>query len=90
MHALDADLVVVAMGPGVVGTGAALGTTAVEAAPVLDAVAALGGDAVLCVRASQADERPRHRGVSHHVHTVLDLVRTRTTVATVPQADLRP
>jgi hypothetical protein len=88
VHALDADLVVVAMGPGVVGTGAALGTTAVEAAPVLDAVAALGGDAVLCVRASQADERPRHRGVSHHVHTVLDLVRTRTTVATVPQADL--
>jgi hypothetical protein len=89
VHVLDADLVIVAMGPGVVGTGAALGTTAVEAAPVLDAAAALGGDPVLCVRASQADERERHRGVSHHVQTVLDLTRTRITVATVPTADLQ-
>ncbi len=88
VHVLDADLVVVAMGPGVVGTGAALGTTAVEAAAVLDAAVALGGDAVCCVRASGADARPRHRGVSHHVSTVLDLVRSRVTVATVPEADI--
>jgi hypothetical protein len=88
VHALDADLVVVAMGPGVVGTGAALGTTAVEAAAVLDAAAALGGDPVMCVRASLADERDRHRGVSHHVTTVLDLVRSRVAVATVPGAPL--
>ena len=88
VHALDADLVIVAMGPGVVGTGAALGTTAVEAAAVLDAAAALGGDPILCVRASGADERERHRGVSHHVSTVLDLTRSRVTVATVLQAPL--
>ena len=88
VHALDADLVVVAMGPGVVGTGAALGTTAVEAAAVLDFAAALGGDPILCVRASQADARERHRGVSHHVTTVLDLLRSRVTVPTVPQAPL--
>lgn len=88
VHALDADLVVVAMGPGVVGTGAALGTTAVEAAAVLDAAAALGGDPILCVRASGADERERHRGVSHHVSTVLDLTRSRVTVAAVLGAPL--
>lgn len=88
VHALDADLVIVAMGPGVVGTGAALGTTAVEAAAVLDAAAALGGDPICCVRASEADARDRHRGVSHHVTTVLDLTRSRTTVATVPGAEL--
>jgi hypothetical protein len=88
VHALDADLVIVAMGPGVVGTGAALGTTAVEAAAVLDAAAALGGDPILCVLASGADERERHRGVSHHVSTVLDLTRSRVTVATVLQAPL--
>lgn len=88
VHALDADLVVVAMGPGVVGTGAALGTTAVEAAAVLDATVALGGDPICCVRASEVDPRPRHRGVSHHVSTVLDLTRSRATVATVADAAL--
>lgn len=88
VHRLDADLVVVAMGPGVVGTGAPLGTTAVEAAAVLDAAAALGGDPILCVRASEADLRARHRGVSHHAATVLDLARSRATVATVPGAVL--
>jgi len=88
VHALDADLVIAAMGPGVVGTGAALGTTAVEAAAVLDAAAALGADPVLCVRASSADPRDRHRGVSHHVTTVLDLTRSRVTVPTVLGAEL--
>jgi Protein of unknown function (DUF3866) len=88
VQVLDADLVVAAMGPGVVGTGAALGTTAVEAAAVLDAAAALGGDPILCVRASGADERDRHRGVSHHVSTVLDLTRSRVTVPVVPEATL--
>jgi len=86
VHALDADLVVVAMGPGVVGTGAPLGTTAVEAAAALDAAAALGGDPICCVRASEADARDRHRGVSHHVTTVLDLTRSRVTVAAVEGA----
>lgn len=88
VHALDADLVIAAMGPGVVGTGARLGTTAVEAAALLDAATALGGEPICCVRASGADERSRHRGVSHHVSTVLDLTRSRVTVATVPGADL--
>jgi hypothetical protein len=88
VHALDADLVIAAMGPGVVGTGAPLGTTAVEAAAVLDAAAALGGDPIACVRASEADARDRHRGVSHHVSTVLDLTRSRVTVATVLGAEL--
>lgn len=88
VHALDADLVIVAMGPGVVGTGAPLGTTAVEAAAVLDAASALGGDPICCVRASEADARARHRGISHHASTVLDLTRSRVTVATVAGAEL--
>ena len=69
VHVLRADAVVVGMGPGVVGTGTALGTTAIEVAPVLDAVAHLGGEPVLCVRASDGDARPRHRGISHHTAT---------------------
>ncbi|HEY7938468.1 MAG TPA: DUF3866 family protein [Acidimicrobiales bacterium] len=84
-HHLDADVAVVAMGPGVVGTESELGTSALEAGPVLDTAAALGGRPVLCVRASGVDARPRHRGVSHHALTVLDLVRSPVDVP-VPQA----
>ncbi|MCP4436255.1 MAG: DUF3866 family protein [Actinomycetia bacterium] len=82
-HVLEADAVVVAMGPGVVGTSSALGTTSVEAAGLLDTVQRLGGRPVLCVRCSEADERERHRGVSHHVHTALSLTHCRPVVADV-------
>jgi hypothetical protein len=75
-HVAEADLVIVGMGPGVVGTASALGTTAVEAAGILDGVTALGGRAGLCVRASEADGRRRHQGVSHHVAAVLRLVQS--------------
>jgi hypothetical protein len=70
---LDAEVCIVAMGPGVVGTGSDLGTTATEAAWTLDATAALAGRPVLCVRASSADLRDRHRGVSHHTATAMRL-----------------
>lgn len=83
-HDAGAQMIVVGMGPGVVGTGHRLGTTALEAAPVLDTAAALGGDPVLCVRASQGDGRERHRGLSHHTATVLDLVRSAVTVPVTP------
>jgi hypothetical protein len=73
-HLTGADVIVVGMGPGVVGTGSSLGTTATEAAAVLDAAAALGGRPILCARLSDADPRDRHRGTSHHTRTVLDLV----------------
>jgi hypothetical protein len=75
-HVALADVAVVAMGPGVVGTGTSLGTTAVEAAAALDTAAALGGHPILCRRVSEADPRDRHRGTSHHTTTVLDLVRS--------------
>jgi hypothetical protein len=75
-HLAGADVAVVGMGPGVVGTGSTLGTTAVEAAAVLDAAATLGGCPILCVRASDGDPRERHRGTSHHTRTVLELVRS--------------
>ncbi len=88
-HDAGADLVVVGMGPGVVGTGHRLGTTALEAAPIMDTTAALGGEPILCVRASEGDTRPRHRGVSHHTTTVLDLVRSAVTVPVTAVIDDR-
>jgi hypothetical protein len=80
----SADVVVVGMGPGVVGTGTTLGNSAVEAAWALDAGAARGGTPVLAVRASDADGRDRHRGVSHHTATVARFASCRPWVAAVP------
>jgi uncharacterized protein DUF3866 len=79
-HVQHADLVVVGMAPGVVGSGSPLGTTAVEVAGILDAVAALGGDPIAVLRMSSGDPRPRHQGVSHHTSTVLQLTRSTVTV----------
>lgn len=81
-HAVGADAAVVAMGPGVVGTGTALGFTAMEQGQVLDAAVALGGRAIACLRISFADGRPRHRGLSHHDVTALTTAaRERATLA---------
>ena len=77
---LGADVVVVAMGPGSVGTGTTLGFSALEAAPALDAAEALGGRPVAVCRFSSADPRPRHSGVSHHTLTTLRVARARATV----------
>jgi hypothetical protein len=80
-HVAGADAVVVAMGPGVAGTGTRLGFSAIEVAPILDAAAALGGRPIACLRASFADPRPRHQGVSHHSATTLGLAcRSRVTI----------
>lgn len=67
------DVVVCAVGPGVVGTGTRLGHGGLAAAEAANAAAALGGRPVLAVRASDADQRPRHRGVSHHARSALEL-----------------
>lgn len=80
-HLARADAAIVAMGPGIVGTGTRLGFSGIEVGPVLDAAVALGGRPIACLRASFADPRPRHQGVSHHTLTTLRLAcRSRVTV----------
>ncbi len=66
-----ADVIIAAMGPGVVGTGTSLGTTALEQGPLLDTAGALGAAPIGIVRASGADARERHQGISHHSITAL-------------------
>jgi hypothetical protein len=88
-HVQHADLIVVGMAPGVVGTGSPLGTTAVEVAGLLDTAAALGADPIAVLRMSSGDPRPRHRGLSHHTSTVLHLTRSAVTVP-VPAGEARP
>jgi hypothetical protein len=67
------DVAVCAIGPGIVGTGSRFGHGGLAAAEAANAAQALGGRAVVAVRVSGADERERHRGVSHHVQAVLAL-----------------
>lgn len=67
------EAAVCAPGPGIVGTGSRLGHGALTLADVANVTTALGGRPVLAVRTSNADERERHRGVSHHAEAVLAL-----------------
>jgi hypothetical protein len=64
--ALDAELVVVAQGPGNLGTGTRWGFSGVTAGEAINAAAILGGRPIGSLRISGADSRERHRGVSHH------------------------
>lgn len=73
-HVLEAHVAVVGMGPGVVGTGTPYGTTALDLGLTINAVAALGGRAVACIRMSSGDARERHAGLSHHAETALSSV----------------
>ena len=81
-HLAGADVAIVAMGPGVVGTATRLGFSGIELGPTLDAAAGLHGLPIACLRASFADPRERHRGVSHHTLTALTVAcRSRVLVA---------
>ncbi len=80
-HRFGADVAIVAMGPGNVGTDTPLGHTALGQVPAIDLAASLGATVVVGLRASGADGRDRHRGVSHHSRTVLRLAHGPTTVA---------
>ncbi len=82
-----ADVVIVSMGPGAVGTGTTLGTTALEVVDITTWVHRLGGRAILALRGSEADERPRHRGVSHHSSTALGFLRASATPVTLAMPD---
>jgi uncharacterized protein DUF3866 len=75
------EAVVCAVGPGIVGTGSRLGHGGVAAAAAAMFARALGGSPVLAVRVSTADERERHRGVSHHTRAVVELCRDEVAVA---------
>jgi Protein of unknown function (DUF3866) len=81
------DAAVCAIGPGIVGTGTRLGHGGLAAADAANSAIALGGSPVVCVRASSADARERHRGVSHHTRAVLELVLGEVVVAWPDEAD---
>jgi hypothetical protein len=69
------DVVVCAIGPGIVGTGSRFGHGGLATAEAANAAHSLGGVPVVAQRVSGADARERHRGRSHHTEAVLALVR---------------
>jgi hypothetical protein len=68
---LGADVIVVADGPGTLGTDTKWGASALASGNTLNATETLGGRPVAALRVSFADPRERHRGVSHHSLTIL-------------------
>ncbi|GAB3756687.1 DUF3866 family protein [Yimella radicis] len=80
-HVLGADVVVVAQGPGNLGTGTRWGFSGTSAGEALNAAYTLGGRPIASLRVSEGDARGRHHGISHHSRTAY------TRVALVP-ADL--
>jgi hypothetical protein len=73
-HVLAADVAIVTQGPGNLGTGTRWGFSGVASGEAINAVGTLGGRPVAALRLSEADERPRHRGVSHHSLTAVGRV----------------
>lgn len=84
---LGADVVVVAQGPGNLGTGTRWGFSGTVCGDAVNAVVALGGLAVASLRVSGADPRERHLGVSHHSLTAYGRVALAPADVVVPRFD---
>ena len=82
------DACVAGPGPGIVGSGSELGHGGLAALDTAHAALALGCRTLLVPRMSSGDPRPRHRGLSHHTATVLDLLLRPVAVA-VPHGEER-
>ena len=85
--ALEADVIVVAMGMGSIGTDTPYGYSGIEQGEILNAAKLLKGTPVACLRMSFADQRERHYGVSHHTLTALREIANPGMVIPVPQLD---
>jgi Protein of unknown function (DUF3866) len=84
---LDAEVAIVAQGPGNLGTGTRWGFSGVSAGEAVNAAGVLGGRPVASLRVSEADARERHRGVSHHSLTAygrVALARAQVVVPSLP------
>jgi hypothetical protein len=73
-NGLGWDAALVGPGPGIIGSGTRLGHGGMTALDSAHAALALGLPTLLSPRLSEADPRERHRGVSHHTLTVLELL----------------
>jgi hypothetical protein len=68
---LKADLVMISVGPGVIGTGTTRGFTGMALANWANIIGAFDGQPVWIPRLSFVEKRERHIGISHHTLTPL-------------------
>jgi hypothetical protein len=68
------DAVLVGPGPGIIGSDTAYGHGGMAALDSAHAALSLGLPTAISPRLSSTDPRDRHRGLSHHTKTVLDLL----------------
>jgi Protein of unknown function (DUF3866) len=73
-HKLDWDAAISGPGPGIIGSDTRLGHGGIAALDTAHASLALGLPTLISPRLSSADPRERHRPVSHHTLTVLELL----------------
>jgi Protein of unknown function (DUF3866) len=71
---LEWEAILCGPGPGILGSATAYGHGGIAALENAHAALALGLPTLLSPRLSGSDPRPRHRGLSHHTATVLELL----------------
>jgi Protein of unknown function (DUF3866) len=84
-NALGWDVVLVGPGPGIIGSDTEFGHGGMSALDNAHASLSLGLPTILSPRLSSGDLRERHRGLSHHTATVLELLLAPVTVA-IPES----
>jgi hypothetical protein len=80
------DAILAGPGPGIIGSETNLGHGGVAALDSAHAALSLGMPTLISPRLSSSDPRERHRGLSHHTRTVLDLLLAPVDIA-VPEGD---
>ncbi|MCL2881496.1 MAG: DUF3866 family protein [Coriobacteriia bacterium] len=83
-HVQGCDVVIVSSGPGLAGTGTPFGHTGIAQGEAINAVGALGGNPIACLRMSFADKRERHQGISHHSLVALERIAAVPATAMIP------
>lgn len=86
-YVAGADVAIVCMGPGIVGSGTRLGFTGIEQGQVINAVNSLKGTAIAIPRLSFMEKRERHFGISHHTITALTLSAVTPAIVTLPEIE---
>ncbi|HHY82051.1 MAG TPA: DUF3866 family protein [Clostridiales bacterium] len=80
----ESDIILVSMGPGIVGTGTRYGFSGLEMGFYIDLAIRSGGQCCYIPRISFAEGRQRHFGLSHHSITMLTEIVQSSVLVTLP------
>jgi hypothetical protein len=89
-HVAQADVAIVALGPGIAGTGSVFGHGGIAMGEAVNAAGSVGGRPVAVLRISFTEGRERHLGVSHHSLTALSRVALFPATVAVPLLPREP